>query len=224
MDHEVVVRQKMTERYLLDELDSEARDEFEGHFFDCADCALDVHAGALFVDKSKTVLAERPVAGPVRRPISLKTGWFFFRPGHAVPLLVLFLAVIGYQNLVTLPEMSRALRQPQLLPAAYLNIGTYAADQPISVIPVRADTAFLLPIRIPPDGSYTGYTAELTNPAGRLEWSLAIPASTTQDRWPILVPAAKREAGVYALTVRGTTTAGESKEVGRASFELQSQK
>src|SRR5450631_2029029 len=58
MDHDVVVRQKMTERYLLDELDPAARDEFEEHFFDCADCALDVHAGALFVEQSKVVLAE----------------------------------------------------------------------------------------------------------------------------------------------------------------------
>jgi len=33
MDHDAVVRQKMTERYLLGELDSETRDEFEEHFF-----------------------------------------------------------------------------------------------------------------------------------------------------------------------------------------------
>ncbi len=60
MDHDLVVRQKMTERYLLDELDPEVRDAFEGHFFDCPDCALDVHAGALFVEQGKTLLAERP--------------------------------------------------------------------------------------------------------------------------------------------------------------------
>ena len=59
MDHDVVVRQKLTERYLLDELDPPARDEFEEHFFDCKECALDVRAGALFVEQSKVVLAEK---------------------------------------------------------------------------------------------------------------------------------------------------------------------
>ena len=60
MDHEVVARQKMTERYLLNELDSETRDQFEEHFFDCAECALDVRAGSAFVEESKAVLAESP--------------------------------------------------------------------------------------------------------------------------------------------------------------------
>ena len=46
MDHEVVVRQKLTERYLLGELDGQAREEFEEHYFDCPDCAVDVHAAA----------------------------------------------------------------------------------------------------------------------------------------------------------------------------------
>src|ERR1035441_1684537 len=41
MDHDAVVRQNMTERYLLNELDPEARDEFEEHYFDCPDCAAD---------------------------------------------------------------------------------------------------------------------------------------------------------------------------------------
>ena len=35
MDHDEAVRQKATERYLLDELDAEIRDQFEEHLFDC---------------------------------------------------------------------------------------------------------------------------------------------------------------------------------------------
>jgi len=33
MDHEVVARQKITERYLLNELDSDTRDQFRGALF-----------------------------------------------------------------------------------------------------------------------------------------------------------------------------------------------
>ena len=68
MDHEGVVRQKLTERYLLGELDDQTRQEFEEHYFDCPDCAVDVRAGALFVEQTKVVLAEPPQPVPASPP------------------------------------------------------------------------------------------------------------------------------------------------------------
>src|SRR5215467_5533997 len=62
MDHNEAVRQNATERYLLDELDPELRDQFEEHLFDCQDCALDLRAGAMFVEQSKIILAEPDVS------------------------------------------------------------------------------------------------------------------------------------------------------------------
>jgi hypothetical protein len=79
-------------------------------------------------------------------------------------------------------------------------------------------------VRIPPAEGYSRYTAELYNPAGKVEWSLTIPAASTQDQWPVQVPGANREAGSYTLAVHGVTASGESKEVGSTSFELQIQK
>jgi hypothetical protein len=232
MDHEGVVRQKLTERYLLGELDDEARQEFEEHYFDCPDCALDVRAGALFVEQSKVVLAEAPqpaaARSPVTGPAAAKPGWFaWFRPAFAAPVMALLLAVIGYQNLVMYPRLQQALNSPRVLPFASVNIGTFGSGGP--VISTRPGEGFLLFVRIPPDSIYTKYTAQLYNPAGKLEWSLTIPASVVQDRpvqdqWPVQVPAAAREAGTYSLVVNGITAIGESKEVGRASFELQIQK
>ena len=58
MDHTAVVREKMTEKYMLQELEPEVRDEFEEHYFDCQECALDISAGAQFVAHAKTVMAE----------------------------------------------------------------------------------------------------------------------------------------------------------------------
>ena len=230
MDHDLVVRQKMTERYLLDELDAEARDEFEGHFFDCPDCASDVRACAIFVEHSKVALAKKsePIPGSVpAAAIPSKAGWLAglraaLRPAFAVPVLAGLLAVIGYQNLVTYPQMQQALNRPQLLPWASVNVGTYGSEGP--VVTTRPGEGFLLFVRIPPDGSYSRYAAELYDPAGKAEWSLTIPAASAQDQWPVRVPGANRAAGSYTLAVRGITTAGESKEVGRAIFELRIQK
>jgi hypothetical protein len=223
MDHEEVVRSKMTERYLLGELDPDARDEFEGHFFDCPDCALDVRAGALFVEQSKVVLAEKAQSVSADMPVAAiapKPGWFtWLRPALAVPLMALLLAVIGYQNLVTYPRLQLALNSPHLLPWTSVNVGTWGSGEPVISIP--PGKGFLLFVRIPPDGGYSHYIADLYNPSGKQEWSLTIPASPGQDQWPVQVPGADRAAGSYILVVRGVTAAGESKEVGRTSFELQ---
>jgi len=224
MDHDVVVRLKMTERYLLGELAPEARDEFEEHFFDCPDCALDVRAGALFVEQSKVVLSAKSEPVSTGLPVAVPSpGWFaWLRPAFAAPLMVLLLVVIGYQNLVTYPQLQQVLSSPRVLPWASVNVGTFGSGGPI--IPTHPGEGFLLFVRIPPDGSYSSYVADLHNPAGKLEWSLTIPASSVQDQWPVQVPGANRTAGSYILIVRSVTAAGESKEVGRASFELQIQK
>jgi Putative zinc-finger len=235
MDHDVVVRQKMTERYLLDELNPEVREEFEEHFFDCPDCAVDVRAGALFVDQSKVVFANETGAAPaplaVPAPAPVVPGWIrWFRPTWAVPVMALLLTVVGYQNLVERPQMQVALNTPQVLPYGSVNVGAYGSDGP--VITTRPGVGFLLFMRIPPETGYSSYTADLYNPAGKLEWSLNIPAppasststsATTQDQWSVQVPAANRPAGNYIVKVHGITTSGESKVVGQASFELQIQ-
>jgi hypothetical protein len=231
MDHDLVVRQKMTERYLLNELEASARDEFEEHFFDCPDCASDVRACALFVEHSKVALAKQsePFRGsvPASAAVPAQAAWFagvrgMLRPAFAVPVMAVLLAVIGYQNLVTYPQMQQALNRPQVLPWAQVNVGTYGSEGP--VVTTRTGEGFLLFVRIPPEGGYGHYSADLYNPAGKLESSFTIPAVAGQDQWPVRIPGANREAGSYTLAVHGITTAGESKEVGRASFELQIQK
>jgi hypothetical protein len=227
MDHDAVVRQQMTERYLLDELESGARDEFEEHFFGCPECAADVRAGALFVEQSKAVLAEKTdrilAAVPVSAAIPVKPGWFaWLRPAIALPIMALLLVVVGYQNLVTYPHLEQAVNSPRVLPWASVNVGTWGSNAP--VITTRPGEGFLLFARIPPDSAYSSYSAELYNSANKLEWSLKIPASTVVDQWPLQVPGANREAGSYILKVHGLTTAGDSREVGQASFELQIQK
>ena len=233
MDHDTVVRQQMTERYMLDELDPQVRDDFEQHYFDCPVCALDVRSSALFVEQSKIVLAEKtgPVSAvmPAPTPVPAKPGWLSWlppvlRPAFVVPVMALLLAVIVYQNLVTYPQLRASSESPRVLPWAAVNVGTWGAGGP--VITTHPGEGFLLFVRIPPDGSYSRYTADLYNPEGKVEWSVAIPAvsaqdGSLQDQWPVQIPGANRAAGSYNLAVRGVTAAGESKEVGRASFELQ---
>ena len=226
MDHTAVVRQKMTERYLLDELDSEVRDEFEEHYFDCPECALDVRAGSQFVEHSKVVLAEGSEPIPVRAtpgPDPVHRGWFaWLRPAFAAPALALLLAVAGYQNLVTYPRLQAELKRPQVLPAVSVNVGTWGAGGTPTSIP--EGKGLLLFVRIPPDGAYARYTADLYNPGGKLEGSFTIVPTAGQDQWPVTVPRIHREAGTYTMAVHGVTSSGETKDLGSTSFQLQIQR
>jgi hypothetical protein len=226
MDHTAVVRDKMTERYLLNELDSEIRDEFEEHYFDCPECAQDVSAGSQFVEQSKVVLAEEAQPVLVRatsRPEPVRHGWFaWLRPAFAAPALALLLAVAGYQNLVTYPGLRSELRRPQVLPAVSVNVGTWGGGETPASIP--EGQGFVMLIRIPPDGVYTRYTAELYSPAGKREGSFTITPTAGQDQWSVTVPRIDRAAGTYTMSVRGVTAGGETKDLGSTSFQLQIQR
>ena len=126
MDHDQAVRQKATERYLLNELDPSLRDEFEEHLFDCQDCALDVRAAAMFVEQSKVVLAEPPVPAQVRVPfpVPAKVGWMgWLRPALAVPVLAVLLVAVAYQQVVN-RHLKEAINTPQLLPWTSINVST----------------------------------------------------------------------------------------------------
>lgn len=226
MDHNEVVRQKLTEKYLLNELEGEQRDEFEEHFFECSECALDIRAGSEFVESSKLVLgqpSEEVVAVGLATREPVRQGrWAWFRPQFAGAALALLIAVIGYQNLVTLPQLRGVLRQPQTPPWAAVAVGTWGSSGPTVTVP--RDSSFLIFVRIPSDGTYTRYIADLYNPAGGLEYSLTIPATSVQDQWPVLIPGGNHEAGNYRISVRGVAGSGEIKDVGSAPFTLQTQK
>ena len=227
MDHSESIRLMAAERYLLGELTPEAREQFEEHFFDCQECALEVRAGAAFLEHSKAVLSE-PVPASLSKapvPVPVKPGWLaWFRPAFVVPVLAALLVVVGYQNLVTYPELKGAVavfNQPQILASASLmNANARGANK--TVVSARPGEPFLLFVDIPAEARFTSYVAELHGPDGNPEWSLTIPAETAKDMVPIRVPADHRAAGVYTLVVRGVdSSGGQGSEVGRYPFELQ---
>ena len=223
MDHNEAVRQHATERYLLDELDPEVRDQFEEHLFDCQDCALDVRAAAMFVEQSKVILSEPTVAhSVVKETEKAKTGWFaWLRPAFAVPVLALLLLVIGYQNFVTYPKLTAEANQPHIGPWASVNVSTRGASE--SVIKTHAGEGFGLIVNLPPEDGFASYAVDLYNPAGKLEWSGPLTAAPAEEGRQIYIPGHNRAPGTYTLAVLGVTPAGERKEISRHSINLQIQ-
>jgi len=227
MDHSESIRLMAAEKYLLGELAPEAKEAFEEHFFECQDCALEVRAGAAFLEHSKVLLAEPVAVSPARAeaPAAATPGWrTWLRPAWIVPVLATLLAVMGYQNLVTYPKLKGEMAfvsRPQILPSASLiNVNTRGGGR--AVISARQGEPFLLFVDIPAEARFSSYVAELSGPAGGSEWTLAIPAEAAKDTVPIRVPADHYGAGMYTLVIRGLAGSGDKgSEISRYPFELQ---
>ena len=223
MDHNEAIQHMLTEKYLLDELSPETREEFEAHFFGCRECAEDLSAGSVLIENFKAGLSQETAAKSAKVPeqVDAPSGWLsWLRPALVIPALAVLAAVIVYQNLVTYPQLKMAANSPQVLPWASVSVSSRGANAP--VITTRPAEGFLLFVNVPPDTRYSSYIAELQDPTDKVDWSLAIPASS-DDSYPLHVPAAPRGEGTYTLMVQGVTASGEKTEIGRAAFELRVQ-
>ena len=226
MQHGEAIRGMTSEKYLLNELTPELREEFEEHFFGCTDCALEVKAGATFLEHSKIVLAaptqsKAPAVAPARQT----GGWqAWLRPAVAVPVMALLLVVIGYQNFVTFSKLERTtaeLQAPRILPSATL---VSARSDRVPVVAARPNETFLLFVDVPTESRFTSYVCELYSPAGTLEWSIPVSADAAKDALPLRVPSGQAAPGAYSLVVRGVLPGQNSSVVARYPFELQVQK
>jgi anti-sigma factor RsiW len=133
MEHNEAIKQMVAERYLLGELTPEQRNAFEEHAFDCPECSLDLRAGAVFIDAAKVELPNLVPASPAPsvpyspRPERKKINWqSWLRPAFAGPAFAALLAVVGYQNLSTIPSLRSAANQPSVLPSTAFHAGTRA--------------------------------------------------------------------------------------------------
>jgi len=230
MDHGQAVEQMAAERYLLNELTPEQRDAFEEHVFDCHDCALDLRAAAAFMEEAKVQLpalaaaAAPPAINAVKRR-SRWEGWFSFgRPAFAVPAFAALLAVIGFQNFVTLPALRSQADSPRLMAWTPLHGATRGG-----AASVTADRkhGVALPIDVSPQpgaGPYASYSFDLIDPQGKTAWtsSMAAPASGDGQGQRILlaVPGALLKNGSYTVAVSGVADNGGRTPLDRYTFNL----
>jgi len=229
------------ERYLLDELPHDLREAFEEHLFDCPECALDLRAGAAFVDEAKAQLpslAAFPASAELPRHRVKRENWLnwlrpadWLRPAFAAPVFAGLLLVVGYQNLVTLPALRVAANQPRLLPWAPLR-GSLRDGARLTL---SADRKFgvALPVDLPaqtdqpdqqPNPAYTGYSLDLYGPDGKLAWTSVVPAAgdsqSPAQRLSLVIPGAMLQNGTYALAVSGIAPHGERTALDRSTFDL----
>ncbi len=232
MNHDEALQQMVAERYLLNELASDAREAFEEHLFDCPECALDLRAGVAFVDEAKVQLPK--LAPPAPQPIPVqglpakvkRAGWLnWFQPVFAAPAFAALLLLIGYQNLVVLPGLRATASQPQLLAWAPLHGSTRGA--PLRITADRKH-GVALPIDLPPQpspGAYASYSFGLIDSQGKTVWtgSVAAPSdeASQEQRISLMIPGVLLRSGAYTVTVSGVTPQGEHTVIDKYAFVLQ---
>lgn len=230
MNHNEAVEQMAVERYLLGELDSDAREDFEEHMFGCPECALDARVATVFIDEAKTQLGELAPSQPeVKRAAKSENGrthWFsWFRPAFAIPVFAALVLMIGYQNLVTFPALREAANQPIVAPVAALS-GATRGDMRRTVAADRAH-GIAVPVDVPLDpaiGTFTSYSFKLDDPQGKLVWSEVIPApgqkSNGDLQFSVILHGTMLKEGTYSVSVSGIGEHGENTPIEHYVFDV----
>ncbi len=221
MTHDDALRDMMTERYVLGELEDEARDAYEEHLFSCALCAADVKATQMFADGVRQ--EGRSLGSPVAAP---KRGTWVDRllsPWLLGPALACCLLLLLFQTFVLRPKIERAVAEAQT--PAFLNSLVLAggSSRGVKAIEVTApkDGAFLLEVDVPAEAKYTAYRCSLYSPAGEKFWTGDLSAEQAGDTLSLRVPVARTAAGVNVLVVEGFAKGtGEAIVIARHPFEL----
>ncbi|HWA93170.1 MAG TPA: zf-HC2 domain-containing protein [Terracidiphilus sp.] len=229
MDHNEAIQTMAVERYLLNELPSELRDEFEEHLFDCPECAMDLRTGAVFVKETReclpTLAESKPSIGTpvlVTSPSPRKKNWFFSLQALTVPAFAALLAIVGYQNLSTIPHLRTAAEQPRILPWTSIHAGTRGgAATPLNAS--RSGGAVLL-IDLPQESGYTSYAFDLLNSEGKLIWNRteAVPGinNPNANTLSLLIPGSGLQQGSYTLTISGVSADGGKTPIDRRTLDL----
>jgi hypothetical protein len=214
MDHEQVVSKGAVERYVLGELTSTESEEFEIHFFDCAECAQDLRAMAIFAENAKSVFLDRRSAAAEgkTRAGGEPSGrswwrWMWEGPWRAAPILaaVALLCMAGYQAIVVIPGLRSQLRQaqaPQAM-ASYVLPSLSRGDERVIEVP-RSYRAYILYMDPTWDRSYAGYLCSFVDEAKVTRFSVLLPPPAPNQPLQILMSRSQLPSGRYNVIVHPT--------------------
>ncbi len=201
MDHAQAIQTQAAEKYFLGEFSAAEQDEFAEHFFDCEECASDLRLTSLFMDTSKRVMAsglgEKPQPTVKRSSSAWQPAWY------AIAASIALLAVILYQNVVTIPKL-RSFAAPQAL--EYFSIagmGSRGTGQ--TVVTPTHDKPFILLADIPSHENIDQYRCEILDPNGKTVISIDVSEALARKTVPLLIPASTLSSGTYSFAISGRT-------------------
>ena len=227
MDHKDAVRQHAAERYVLGELTGAQREEYEEHYFDCAECAVDVRTAVAFVDAGREVLRTEAAEATTEKAAKTAGRWFLWlRPAFAVPALAVLLLFVAYQNTVTIPRAKETAAQAagQLFTSSFsLQMANTRGDEEVKV-QVRPNESFALKFDFTPKRAFDSYVGQLQDETGRSLLQVSVPGTSANKEAQLVVPAVRVRPGKYSLVFTGapdSSKRGTGDEVLRLRFTVE---
>jgi hypothetical protein len=207
MDHNQAVQLQAAVKYVLGELSQVQRDEYEEHYFDCAECAVDIKALATFADTAREVLRQEKAKQLAVAPVPARPAWLrWLQPVVAVPAFAALLLIIAYQNTVTTPRA----REEALSGAAQLFVTSRApkmavtrGSEDIAKYSVRQGQSLPLKFDFTPKKSFDAYVCQLQDESGHSVLKVRVPGSFTNKELNLVVPADSVKPGKYTLVFTG---------------------
>jgi hypothetical protein len=227
MDHNEAIQLQAAVKYVLGELSQVQREEYEEHYFDCAECAVDIKAMATFADTTREVLRLEREKQLAQELVPARGGWLrWLQPVVAVPAFAALLLIIAYQSTVTLPRA----REQATSGAAQLFVSSRAPKMAVTrggqevKLAVRPDESLPLKFDFTPTPTFDAYVCQLQDEAGRSILQLRVPGSFTNKELNLVIPADRIKPGKYTLVFTGDPGAkGQptKDEVLRLSFAVE---
>lgn len=207
MDHNEAIQLQAAVKYVLGELSPVQRDEYEEHYFDCAECAVDIKALATFADNTREVLRQEKASQLAKAFVPSRGGRLrWLQPVVAVPAFAALLLIVAYQNTVTIPFA----RQEAASGAAQLFVTSRApkmavtrGSEDIAKYSVRQGQSLPLKFDFTPKKSFDAYVCQLQDESGRAVLQVRVPGSFTNKELNLVVPANAVKPGKYTMVFTG---------------------
>src|SRR5260370_16321693 len=104
MDHNEAIRLQAAVKYVLGELSQVQREEYEEHYFDCAECAIDLKALATFADTTREVLRQEKADQLAKDLVPARAGWLrSLHPITTVPPFPPLLLIVALHEPLPIP-------------------------------------------------------------------------------------------------------------------------
>lgn len=229
MDHSKALNDRFVERYLLNELTAEEKVAFEAHYFACEACAEELRCGEALIENLREVMRQTPAdaflskadkAGVTLRH-KARFQWLF--PVFAAASIVLLLAVVGYQGLVTIPRLQREVSMAVPRPLISVSLApSVSRGGAVPTVRVGSNEPFGLYLDIPPRREGVGFLCEVRT-GSKVEFTVRVSEKQAKDTVHLLIPGDTLKPGQYDLVVReladSSSTAGS--EVIRYLFQVE---
>jgi hypothetical protein len=228
MDHSLIERTDMIDRYVRGTMPPAERSEFEEHYLDCEDCLEQLELARSFREGIK-VCAAQASKGAATQPRSHSFDWFSWRLATTAAMAVLLISaipsVVLYRSLEsTRTELDHETRKadqlvnaPLLPPAVYTLSPTRGAQATRAIRIPESPRWILLALELD-TSQYHDYRAVLRDGAGQTAWTSGDLKADGPDAIGVALPSRILQPGEYTLVLEGH--AADGGYVSAASFPL----